>query len=62
MRPKEVEADIYVARSSGVIKIKGKRFDYSRGLTVVRAGDPLLLALPDKFIPLPGHVTVPERT
>ena len=61
MKPKEVEADIYVARSSGVVKIKGKRVDYRRGLTVVRAGDPLLLALPDKFIPLPQN-TVPERT
>lgn len=44
---------MFVARSSGVVLIAGKRVPYRRGLTIVRAGDPILLAAPGKFVPLP---------
>lgn len=66
MKTKEIdiqESDVYVAISSGTVRINGKRRDYSRGLTIVRAGDPLLLAVPTRFRPLmeSRHLAVPER-
>ena len=51
-RKQEPKAEIYVARSTGVIRIKGESFTYIAGRTRVRAGHPLLKALPDKFQPL----------
>jgi hypothetical protein len=57
------EPDVFVAISSGVVKINGKKREYSRGLTVVRAGDPLLKVVPTRFRPLveSRHLAVPER-
>lgn len=48
--PKEPE--IYVARSSGVVKIDGKIYNYYGGTTRVRAGHPLLKAAPNSFKPM----------
>jgi hypothetical protein len=61
--PDPQEPDVFVAISSGVVKINGKKREYSRGLTVVRAGDPLLKAVPTRFRPLmeSRHLAVPER-
>jgi hypothetical protein len=57
------EVPVYVAVSSGVVKVNGKKREYSRGLTVVRAGDPILKAVPTRFRPLmeSRHLAVPER-
>ena len=44
--------EIFVARSSGVIKVKGVTHRYIRGLTRVPAGHALLKAIPDKFEPM----------
>ena len=49
---KKPEADIYVATSSGVVKIDGKLHNYYGGTTRVRAGHPLLKAAPGKFKPM----------
>lgn len=46
------EPVIFIARSSGVIKIAGEIYRYASGRTRVRAGHPLLKALPDRFEPL----------
>ena len=46
------EADIYVATASGVVKLKGQVYRYIAGRTKVRAGHPLLRAMPDRFAPL----------
>lgn len=50
--PRAKEPEIYVARSSGVIKVDGQVYNYYGGTTRVRAGHPLLKAAPDKFKPL----------
>lgn len=49
---KPSEPRIFVARSSGVVKIDGIVHRYVQGQTRVRAGHPLLKARPDKFVPL----------
>ena len=55
-KPKATDSDpataYYVARSSGVIKIRGELYRYAAGRTRVRAGHPLLEVLPDRFEPL----------
>ena len=48
-RTKEVE--FYIARRTGVIKIRGKVYEYILGKTYPR-NHPLVSALPDKFVPL----------
>jgi hypothetical protein len=42
---------VYVARSSGVFKIRGTMYRYARGQTFP-AGHPLLRVRPDSFAPL----------
>lgn len=44
-------ADVYVATSSGVVKVGGTIHRYYRGRTRVRAGHPLLSAVPGRFAP-----------
>lgn len=58
---KNPAADIYVARSSGVIRIRGEVHRYFASRTRVRAGHPLLRARPDAFEPmaLDFEVTAP---
>lgn len=46
------KAEIYVARSSGVVKVNGTIHRYYRGLTRVPFGHALLKAIPDKFEPM----------
>ncbi|HEX7100002.1 MAG TPA: hypothetical protein VF377_12255 [Acidimicrobiia bacterium] len=54
--------EIYVARSTGVIKIDGKVVTYTAGQTRVRAGHPLLKAVPAKFKPLDLHYDLEDAT
>ena len=49
---KSSEPQIFVARSSGVVKVDGKLTNYYGGSTRVRAGHPLLKAAPGAFIPM----------
>lgn len=49
---KAAEADIYVANSSGFIRVDGVVHRYIKGQTRVRAGHPLLRAAPKRFSPL----------
>lgn len=56
------EPEIYVARSSGVIKIAGRTYRYTAGRTRVRAGHELLRALPDKFVPMDVDYDVEQAT
>lgn len=52
MATKTREPEIYVARSSGVRKIDGETYRYYVGRTRIRAGHPLLRAVPGSFAPL----------
>lgn len=52
MATRKAEADIYVANSSGVIRVDGVLHRYIRGRTRVRKGHALLRALPGRFDPL----------
>ncbi len=60
--PKVKEPEIYVARSSGVVKIDGKLHNYYGGTTRVRAGHPLLKAVPNGFEPLKLDYDVEQAT
>ena len=51
-KPKQDEPQIFVARSSGVVKIDGELHHYYAGTTRVRAGHPLLNAAPGMFEPM----------
>lgn len=51
-RKSESPPEIYVARSSGVVKIDGQLHNYYAGTTRVRAGHPLIKAVPGGFVPL----------
>lgn len=53
-------AEIYVARSSGVVKINGVIHRYIQRVTRVPAGHALLQAIPDKFEPLKLDYPKPE--
>ena len=54
--------EIYVANSSGVVKIDGKLHNYYAGTTRVRAGHPLLKAAPGKFKPMELDYEVEQAT
>ena len=60
--PKTKEATVYVARSSGVIKIDGETYRYNAGQTRVRVGHPLLRVIPDKFAPMKVDYEVEQAT
>jgi hypothetical protein len=60
--PKKKEPEIYVATSSGVMKIDGKLHNYYGGTTRVRAGHPLLKAAPGKFKPMELDYELEEAT
>ena len=51
-KPKQDEPQVYVARSSGVVRIDGELHHYYAGTTRVRAGHPLLTAARGKFAPM----------
>ena len=59
---KKPEAEIYVARSSGVVKIDGKLHNYYGGTTRVRAGHPLLKAAPGAFKPMELDYDIEKAT
>lgn len=46
------EPEIYVARSSGIAKVDGVLHYYTKGRTRIRAGHPLLKAMPGAFSPM----------
>jgi len=48
---RKTEAEFYVARRTGIIKLKGKVYEYVLGRTYPR-NHPLIAALPEKFAPL----------
>lgn len=56
------QVDLYRATTGGVVRVAGRKRFYHRG-QVVRADDPLRLALPGKFIPVPDalHTAPAER-
>ena len=56
------EAAIYVARSSGVVKIDGQLVNYYGGTTRVRAGHPLLKAAPGAFKPMELDYEIEKAT
>ena len=62
MPAKTKEPTIYVANSSGVIKVDGEVYRYSKGQTRIRAGHPILRAIPDKFAPLALDYDVEQAT
>ena len=59
---KDKEPEIYVATSSGVVKIDGKLHNYYGGTTRVRAGHPLLKAAPRAFKPMKLDYEVEQAT
>ena len=60
--PKKKLPEIYVATSSGVVRIDGRLTSYYGGTTRVRAGHPLLKAAPGKFKPLELDYEVEKAT
>ena len=60
--PRTKEAEVYVARSTGVVKIDGLIHRYIAGRTRIRAGHPLLRALPDAFMPMELDYEVEQAT
>lgn len=62
VKPKTDEAAVFVARSSGVLKIKGTVYHYLRNQTHIPAGHPLLDVIPHRFAQLrvEGVKTPPE--
>lgn len=64
MPPRRRSDDIYVARESGSTLAGGEVHVYVKGVTRVRAGHPLLLAVPDYFEPMDRgvHYDVEDAT
>lgn len=60
--PPRKEPTIFVARTSGVVKIKGKQHTFIAGRTRIRDGHPLLKAAPDHFIPMQLDYDVEQAT
>jgi hypothetical protein len=59
---KEKEPEIYVARSTGVVRVDGKLTNYYGGTTRVRAGHPLLKAAPNAFVPMKLDYDIEQAT
>ena len=53
--------DLYVATSTGAVRVDGKVINYAAGKTLVRAGHPILLALPGRFRPVEGILEPPVK-
>lgn len=54
--PTKEKAEVYVARESGASEVKGEVYTFTKGITRVRAGHPLLKAVPDYFEPVDDSV------
>lgn len=50
-RTKKPEPGLYVATTTGVVKVKGILYRYVSGKTIIRDTDPLLRAVPGSFAP-----------
>lgn len=48
--------DVFVATESGSCEVKGETFVFVRNVTRVRAGHPLLKAVPDYFRPVEERI------
>lgn len=59
-RTKKPEPGLYIATTTGVIKVKGVIYRYIGGKTIIRDTDPLLRAAPASFRPfdIPGPEVV----
>jgi hypothetical protein len=53
--------DLYVATSTGAVRVDGKVINYAAGKTLVRLGHPILLALPGRFRPVEGILEAPVK-
>lgn len=53
--------DLYVATSTGTVKVEGKNVNYASGRTLVRAGHPILVAAPNRFRPVEGILEAPAK-
>jgi hypothetical protein len=64
MPPRSRDQDIYVATESGSCEVAGENHVFVKGITRVRAGHPLLKAVPDYFKPieLEVHYDVEQAT
>lgn len=51
-RTKRADPGLYVATTTGVVRIKGVVYRYIRGKTIVSHTDPLIKTLPGSFQPL----------
>lgn len=60
--PKAKEPSIFVARTSGDIKIDGEVYSYRAGRTRVREGHPLLRVIPERFEPLKVDYEIEQAT
>ena len=54
--PKKDKAEVFVATESGACEIDGEPLIFTKGITRVRAGHPLLKAVPDYFAPVEDRV------
>jgi hypothetical protein len=49
MTARTAKAEIFVANSSGICKVDGTIFSYTRGRTRVHSDHPLMRAIPHRF-------------
>jgi hypothetical protein len=49
-------AEVYIATQSGASDVDGETYVFTKGSTRVRAGHPLLRAVPDYFEPVDDHI------
>jgi hypothetical protein len=55
--PADTKDTIYVATESGSSEVDGQPITFTRGVTRIRAGHPLLKAVPDYWKPVEENLT-----
>lgn len=60
--PRRKEPEFFVARSSGVLNVNGRKEHYVAGKTIVHRDSPLYKAAPSRFIPVERESAVEQAT
>lgn len=61
-KKKNDEPSVYVAKTSGAIKVKGQLYRFAAGVTRVRADHPLRKAHPQLFEPMVLDLDIEQAT
>ena len=59
--PRAKEPEFYIATTSGVVKVDGKRQTFVKGRTIVHRDSALYRAMPDRFRPV-DRPTIEQAT